>query len=279
MPTSKRGFTLIELLVVIDIIAILAAILFPVFATAREKARQISCSSNLRQIGLALIQYTQDNDESFPGQFNVGIYPNGWAGRLYPYTKSLAVFACPDDSTAIASGYNKISYALNMNLGMSLSAPLTTCTTNTLAQLTSPSETVYLFEVIGYEAPLTSANENNSPTGNGGYVSSGRYTPYGTALTSSARGYATGVIGGRTTMGKSESAGGAASLTTGRHSDGANYLAADGHVKWLKGSNVSGGATPTASGCAQNACIATGAYDNAASTDDLGTYAVTFSPK
>ncbi|MCW3058828.1 MAG: prepilin-type N-terminal cleavage/methylation domain, partial [Capsulimonas sp.] len=62
----KKGFTLIELLVVIAIIAILAAILFPVFAKAREKARQISCASNMKQLALGLLQYNQDNDESMP---------------------------------------------------------------------------------------------------------------------------------------------------------------------------------------------------------------------
>jgi prepilin-type N-terminal cleavage/methylation domain-containing protein len=67
MQTSRKsGFTLIELLVVIAIIAILAAILFPVFAQAREKARQITCASNMKQLGLGIIQYTQDYDEIYP---------------------------------------------------------------------------------------------------------------------------------------------------------------------------------------------------------------------
>ena len=72
-PTARRGFTLIELLVVIAIIAILAAILFPVFAKAREKARQASCASNLKQIGIATMQYVQDNDETYyPHRLNCG---------------------------------------------------------------------------------------------------------------------------------------------------------------------------------------------------------------
>jgi len=93
-----HGFTLIELLVVIAIIAILAAILFPVFSTAREKARQSSCSSNERQMGLALMQYTQDYDETYPCYYyNSGT--SAWANfmptALYPYTKSTAIWACP----------------------------------------------------------------------------------------------------------------------------------------------------------------------------------------
>ena len=70
---QRRGFTLIELLVVIAIIAILAAILFPVFAKAREKARQITCTSNEKQLGLAFLQYVQDYDETYPST-----YCNGW---------------------------------------------------------------------------------------------------------------------------------------------------------------------------------------------------------
>jgi prepilin-type N-terminal cleavage/methylation domain-containing protein len=94
---NNRGFTLIELLVVIAIIAILAAILFPVFAKAREKARQITCVSNEKQLGLSLVQYTQDNDETYPnGTIFQGSDSNpyhllgaGWAGQVYAYTKSI----------------------------------------------------------------------------------------------------------------------------------------------------------------------------------------------
>ena len=85
---SRRGFTLIELLVVIAIIAILAAILFPVFARAREKAREITCASNHRQIGLAFFMYTADYNEIFPPQ------PE-WKGRLQPYIRSREINYCP----------------------------------------------------------------------------------------------------------------------------------------------------------------------------------------
>ncbi len=88
----RRGFTLIELLVVIAIIAILAAILFPVFAQAREKARQTSCASNTKQIGLAIMQYVQDYDEYFPpsqyGGGNTGIVQRLWYGLVDPYVKA-----------------------------------------------------------------------------------------------------------------------------------------------------------------------------------------------
>src|ERR1700727_1097783 len=98
MRTARRsGFTLIELLVVIVIIAILAAILFPVFAKVREKARQTTCLSNMKQLGLALMQYSEDNDEWLCLSSHVGGYPyyskptaNGyqWMDEIYPYVKS-----------------------------------------------------------------------------------------------------------------------------------------------------------------------------------------------
>src|SRR5262249_14660549 len=101
--TQRRptGFTLIELLVVIAIIAILAAILFPVFAAAREKARQAMCTSNLKQLGLGLLQYAGDYDECPPDGINMSndvslpthygasySAPCGWGGQIYPYVKS-----------------------------------------------------------------------------------------------------------------------------------------------------------------------------------------------
>jgi prepilin-type N-terminal cleavage/methylation domain-containing protein/prepilin-type processing-associated H-X9-DG protein len=97
----RKGFTLIELLVVIAIIAILAAILFPVFAQAREKARAISCVSNLKQIGLAILMYNQDNDGTFSMGQNQNWNGSAWDNNIQPYVKSLGVFACPDDSTGL----------------------------------------------------------------------------------------------------------------------------------------------------------------------------------
>ena len=101
-----RGFTLIELLVVIAIIAILAAILFPVFARARENARRASCQSNLKQIGLGLMQYTQDYDERLPpsratGHIYFGAFDNQampWHLAVQPYTKSFQLFKCPSST-------------------------------------------------------------------------------------------------------------------------------------------------------------------------------------
>ncbi len=107
---KRRGFTLIELLVVIAIIAILAAILFPVFARARASARRISCVSNLKQLGNALMQYTQDYDERYPTcQNDVYYYGDPAKGdmvvRLQPYLKSYEVFFCPERD-AIYTGMN-----------------------------------------------------------------------------------------------------------------------------------------------------------------------------
>ena len=109
---NHSAFTLIELLVVIAIIAILAAILFPVFGRARENARRSSCQSNLKQIGLGMTQYTQDYDERMvPLRWFYASHSNmPWPSLIYPYVKSSQVFKCPSNTiagNAIMSGSNK----------------------------------------------------------------------------------------------------------------------------------------------------------------------------
>jgi prepilin-type N-terminal cleavage/methylation domain-containing protein/prepilin-type processing-associated H-X9-DG protein len=107
MHTARRGFTLIELLVVIAIIAILAAILFPVFARAREKARQTSCLSNMKQLGLALSMYVTDYDQRLPAwrADHAAAFPypdptynqnrGPWYVTIFPYVKNIQVYDCP----------------------------------------------------------------------------------------------------------------------------------------------------------------------------------------
>jgi prepilin-type N-terminal cleavage/methylation domain-containing protein len=111
----RKGFTLIELLVVVAIIAILAAILFPVFAQAREKARQTTCASNLRQLGLSAMMYMQDYDDRYVPWY--GSHPTngqGWSSILTPYVKNEQMFTCPSDGIKRSNPkLGKRSYTMN----------------------------------------------------------------------------------------------------------------------------------------------------------------------
>jgi prepilin-type N-terminal cleavage/methylation domain-containing protein len=181
--TTKPAFTLIELLVVIAIIALLAAILFPVFSLARERARQSACASNLKQIGLGMLQYIQDYDETTPATQNSGGNSTGWAGRIYPYIKNTQVFACPSDSRSTTGLGNTtvngiveknylVSYAFNQSVrGSGLGSAKDGVR---LAAFTSPPSTVALFELNAFNAPITAPEEITSQghqgASGGGYV-------------------------------------------------------------------------------------------------------------
>ncbi len=119
---ARRGFTLIELLVVIAIIAILAAILFPVFAQARAQARKTQCASNLRQLAVGMMMYVQDYDETFPpryGSASSGALP--WAATIQSYVKNQNVAGCPEmnsaaERTAMLGQFGWLGYGMNTYL-------------------------------------------------------------------------------------------------------------------------------------------------------------------
>jgi prepilin-type N-terminal cleavage/methylation domain-containing protein/prepilin-type processing-associated H-X9-DG protein len=202
---SRRGFTLIELLVVIAIIAILAAILFPVFAQAREKARQSACLSNERQVGMAFLQYLQDNDEAFP--FNKD--PNPWIDTVQPYIKNKGVYRCASDQSEnwdepIAPSTTKRATSYTMNLFF---VPSTTATNEfeALPAIKSPASVILLAE---------------SPKNyTGSYYHAKVWNPETGAKWDAAKNLPV-------------------DLDTERHSGGFNAGYLDGHAKWVKWSQV-----------------------------------------
>jgi prepilin-type N-terminal cleavage/methylation domain-containing protein/prepilin-type processing-associated H-X9-DG protein len=283
---QKPGFTLIELLVVIAIIAILAAILFPVFAAAREKARQISCASNMKQLGVGLLEYVQDYDENLPFDEESGGWGTGWAHQIYPYVNSTGVYTCPDDQTQPASGNVEYSYVINHN---AVTTSGIGCPTT---KLVAPASTVCLFEgsnITGLPPSNTAELNSEAAIGAGG-GNDGLGSDYiGQAGYHMVVWEDTGQFGGRSVpIGQTTSNNGGLDpiFPYGRHSKASNYLMFDGHVKLLAGTQVSTGPTgqSASASCTQDAsgCTVTGVHGgnfNAASTAALPStpYAVTFS--
>lgn len=159
--SRKSGFTLIELLVVIAIIAIFAAIIFPVFARARENARRASCQSNLKQIGLGLIQYIQDNDESLP----FGRNPDDkalWQNAIYPYVKSTQVYDCPSRGTntfVYNDSVKKGSYAINF------AYPNNSPSQQPPSSYTGASSTIFITKMSQLQAASTTVWVGDNATG------------------------------------------------------------------------------------------------------------------
>jgi len=216
--SRKTGFTLIELLVVIAIISILASILFPAFSRAREMARRTSCMSNQKQLGLAVMQYTQDYDESFPsaavGPAAAG-YAGGWIyysrfpadspgttpgydpryGAIYSYVKNVQVFVCPDDSKGRQNGN---SYAMNgCDFVGSASAASPFVSGKTLAAFDASSNLIMFMEEV------EDGNNTDSDSTDDGYF----LAPV---------------------------AGVGGNLISTRHTDGNNITFVDGHTKWYR---------------------------------------------
>jgi prepilin-type processing-associated H-X9-DG protein len=290
------------MLVVIAVLAVIAAILFPVFAQVREQGRKIVCLSNERQLGMALLQYAADHDDLFPIPALVLTskpYSGGWANKCYSYLKNLDVYHCPDDDTQ-PKVFNEgpwprplpllpVSYGINSNLvGYSLDTGKERQATPGagLPALTSPSRTLLLFEVsndtVGF--PDRGFDYDLSAAGNGAHDCSrgGQYTyPCGNGVhyadhDDAVTLYATGNIGGRALNG------GGGSMP--RHREGANYLACDGHARWLRPGAISGGFNAVAETCAQGdvgtqpaGCVGQ-AQEGAAGTGN-GAYTLTFSAR
>jgi len=223
---ARSGFTLIELLVVIAIIAILAAILFPVFARARENARRSSCQSNLKQIALGIKQYTQDYDELFPIQITPNASsarpPVAWADEIQPYIKSLQLYQCPSDITppqasTAPNSKSYIDYFINAALGNTGTATTPAYTNGGISEaaVENSSLTILVADGDGNSGNSTARYRSN------GFQTSGDVSSTATSWMSPSY----GPVGG----GLATSAG-----VLQKHLEGGNVAFVDGHVKWFK---------------------------------------------
>lgn len=248
----KQGFTLIELLVVIAIIAILAAILFPVFQKVRENARRTSCQSNEKQLALGVLQYIQDSDEGFPVQpepngSNSYGYQMSWVYNVQPYIKSYDVFKCPDDSHTVSGTDGPInSYVANSAVGYDWKtgngwtlegvinggyswwggsngngSPDTHVSPRKLAELSFPSSTILLTE--RYKTPGVSATNTYG----------GAFNPYWDLVTG-ADGIDAGGVPGQQPGNVCTVDGNPMDVIIAHsHNDRTNFAFTDGHVKTL----------------------------------------------
>lgn len=251
---NRKAFTLIELLVVIAIIAILAAILFPVFASAREKARQSACASNEKQIGLALIMYMGDYDERFPildpyndgacgpyysttGPFSdAGFWDRGpgsqiWPNEIYPYVKSTGVFDCPSrNSRLTGSGTPPWAYSVNYYLGYYAPNGGWWDPVGCAGLHTSPmpeSKWAQPSQLFMFMEPSWPGYSWVYPYDGGTGAADGRYLPamsgqaiWGTAFDAQFGPAGWGAL--------------PAGFDMGRHTGGMNVCYGDGHVKYIK---------------------------------------------
>jgi prepilin-type N-terminal cleavage/methylation domain-containing protein/prepilin-type processing-associated H-X9-DG protein len=253
----RRGFTLIELLVVIAIIAILAAILFPVFARAREKARQASCTSNLKQLSLGMIMYASDFDGTLPlgtpGCVAMGTAPRQWYFTISPYVKNGAIYRCPSfragfinnagcgagdarGCSVYAPGQDSLSYGYTIGGASNLqnNGNTSCCSSRGGVDVKFPAETFLL-------ADAARANIGGGLwAGNGacaGSFSDGICAPITFA---SGVNCANGTCGFGGTYAERLASLNLTTDSVARHNGGANIAFMDGHVKWFKNENVKG---------------------------------------